>query len=115
MFHEFFHIPQDTSGHVGTARNVAGLYVVDVVEFPEWCSGPGRVAKVEVVSVLGFGCVLLPYSCSALHSYSRKRISFPVPNGDDGSALRGRFSLPLRPNSVELFIAKCRWWRAWRR
>ena len=49
-FHEFFHISEDTSGHVGTARNVAGLYVVDVVEFPEWCSGPGRVAKVEVVS-----------------------------------------------------------------
>ena len=49
MFHEFFHIPEDTSGHVGTAGNVAGLYVVDVVEFPEWCSGPGRVAKVEVV------------------------------------------------------------------
>jgi hypothetical protein len=37
MFHEFFHIPQDTSGHVGTARNVAGLYVVEVVEFPECC------------------------------------------------------------------------------
>jgi hypothetical protein len=50
MFHEFFHIPEDSSGHVGTARNVAGLHVVDVVEYPEWCSGPERVAKVEVVS-----------------------------------------------------------------
>jgi hypothetical protein len=30
-FHEFFHIPQDTSGRVATARNVAGLYVVALV------------------------------------------------------------------------------------
>jgi hypothetical protein len=49
MFHEFFHILRDTSGHLGTVRNVAGLYVVEVVEFPECCFGPGRVAKVEVV------------------------------------------------------------------
>jgi hypothetical protein len=41
---------------------------------------PGSsLAKVEVVSVLGFACVLRLYSCSALHSYNRKRISFPAP------------------------------------
>ena len=45
------------------------------------------------MSVLGFACVLLPYSCSALHEYTRKQISFPAPNGDCGSVLRGRFSL----------------------
>ena len=42
MFHEFFHISEDISGHVGTARNVAGLYVVDVVEFPELCNPCAR-------------------------------------------------------------------------
>jgi hypothetical protein len=43
---------------------------------------PGSsLAKVEVVSVLGFACVLRLYSCSALHSYNRKRISFPAPKG----------------------------------
>ena len=66
-----------------------------LLNFPNVVQGPERVAKVEVVSVLGFGCVLLPYSCSALHSDTRKRISFPAPNRDDGSVLRGRFSLGL--------------------
>ena len=56
-----------------------------------------NLAKVEVVSVLGFASVLLLYSCSALHSYTRKRISFPAPNGDDGSVLRSRFSLEFAP------------------
>jgi hypothetical protein len=45
------------------------------------------------MGVLGFASVLLPYSCSALHSYTRKQIPFPAPNGDCGSVLRGRFSL----------------------
>jgi hypothetical protein len=43
MFHEFFHIPQDTSGHVGTARNATGHDVIDVAEFPEWCRGLGAM------------------------------------------------------------------------
>jgi hypothetical protein len=42
MFHEFFQIPEDTSGHVGTVRNALGLYVVDDVEIPEWCLGLGK-------------------------------------------------------------------------
>jgi hypothetical protein len=45
------------------------------------------------MGVLGFASALLPYSCSALHSYTRKQIPFPAPNGDCGSVLRGRFSL----------------------
>ena len=36
------------------------------------------------MSVLGFACVLLPYSCSALHSYTRKQISFPAPPRSTG-------------------------------
>ena len=37
--------PGDTSGHVGTVRNVAGLYVVDVVRFPEWYSRLGKCCQ----------------------------------------------------------------------
>jgi len=33
-----------------SGRRATPHYVVDVVEFPECCSGPERVAKVEVVS-----------------------------------------------------------------
>jgi hypothetical protein len=54
------------------------------------------------VSVLGFACVLLPYSCSELHSYTRKQISFPALFGDDGSVLRGRFSLGASRYWLEL-------------
>jgi len=90
MFHEFFHILPDTSGRHATPRDTMWLRLL---KFPNGVSSLERVAKVEVVSVLGFACVLLPYSCSALHSYTRKRISFPAPTGDDGSVLRGRFSL----------------------
>lgn len=96
MFHEFFHILQGTSGHVGTARNVARLYVVDAVEFPEWCSDPGRVAKVEVVGVLGFASVLLLYSCSAPHSYTREQIPFPAPKAGFGRV-----------------VGACPWYQVW--
>jgi len=32
-------------GHLGTARNATGHYVVDVVEFPEWCSRLGEYCQ----------------------------------------------------------------------
>jgi hypothetical protein len=41
-FHSTFHFPRDTPG---TARNATGHYVVDVVEFPEWCSRLGKVCQ----------------------------------------------------------------------
>jgi len=66
-----------------------------LLDFPNGVGGEASIAKVEVVSVLSVASVLLPYSCSALHSYTRKQISLPAPNGDCGAALRGRFSLEL--------------------
>jgi len=59
------------------------------LKFPNGVQGPERVGKVEVVSVLGFACVLLPYSCSALHSYTRKRISFPACRAQRLRLIRG--------------------------
>jgi len=63
---------------------------------PNGVLGYGGLAKVEVVGVLGFAFVLLPYSCSALHSYTRKGIPFPAPKaGPSGSAF---------------FVKASRWW-----
>ena len=59
------------------------------------------------MSVLGFASVLLPYSCSALHEYTRKRISFPAPKlanrygcFDDGRSSEG----PLQLFAITLFV-----------
>jgi len=54
-----------------------------LLDFPNGVGGYENIAKVEVVGVLGFACVLLPYSCSALHSCTRKQISFPAPGRFD--------------------------------
>ncbi len=50
-----------------------------LLEFPNGVRGWAHSAKVEVASVLGFASVLRLYECSALHSYTRKQISFPAP------------------------------------
>ena len=42
------HLPPNlplSTGHLGTARNATGLYVVDVAEFPEWCWGLGEYCQ----------------------------------------------------------------------
>jgi hypothetical protein len=44
IFHPTFHVPRSTE-HLGTARNATGHYVVDVVEFPEWCWGLGEYCQ----------------------------------------------------------------------
>ena len=73
-----------------------------LLNFPNGVVGWANIAKVEVLGVLGFACVLRLDSCSALHSYSHKRISFPAPPRSTGlqvamtaSFLWGRFSLRL--------------------
>ena len=73
--HEFFHIPQDMSGRHATSRDTLWLMLLN---FPNGVQGPERVAKVEVVSS---------------NLISRSAPFYGAPNGDDGSAMRGRFSL----------------------
>jgi len=45
---EPLHLPPNLplfTGHLGTARNATGRYVVDVVEFPEWCSRLWKICQ----------------------------------------------------------------------
>jgi len=61
----------------------------------------GSLAKVEVVSVLGFASVLVQHA-ALIHSQanliSRSAPFYRAPNGDCGSVLRGRFSLQPQPS-----------------
>ena len=56
-----------------------------LLDFPNGVQGPGRVAKVEVVSS---------------NPISRSAPFYGAPFDDDGSALRGRFSLWARADSA---------------